>query len=103
LKVTSGKKTVREAFEDVTSSERLTGAIIFLIFFIFFMFAYAYGAAKLSWHYNMFIGNGSGSAYFWSIVCFFFSGFYYPFYGLFINPIASMRRNMSIVGGRMRA
>lgn len=100
LEVASGKKTVREAFEDVAPSGNIAWVIMGVILILFFWFAYGYGAAKLSWHYNIFVGNGSGSAYLWSIVCFFFSSFYYPFYALFLNPVASMRRNMSIVGGR---
>ncbi len=79
------------------------GAILMFILAFGFYFAYAYGAAKLSWHYNLYVGNGSGAAFAYSLLCFFFSGFYYPFYALFLNPISEMKRaNLVTVGGSRR-
>jgi hypothetical protein len=50
------------------------------------VFLYSYGAAKLSYTYNMSINNGS-MVYFWSFLCFFFSSIYYPYYAFFLNPL----------------
>ena len=94
------KKERFEGTEAVPTSAMggVAAVLVFLVMFVFY-FAYAYGAAKLSWHYNIYVGNGSGSAFMWSLVCFFFSGFYYPFYSLFLNPVSSMKR-ANLVGGR---
>ena len=51
-----------------------------------------YGAARLSYFYNKNIGN-SGSAVMWSIVAFFFSDFYYPYYSYFLNPLSEKSSN----------
>jgi hypothetical protein len=94
------KKERFEGTEAVPTSEMggVAAILMFLVALIFY-FSYAYGAAKLSWHYNIYVGNGSGSAFFYSLVCFFFSGLYYPFYALFLNPLSSMKR-ANLVGGR---
>jgi ABC-type antimicrobial peptide transport system permease subunit len=60
---------------------------------------YCYGAAMLSYNYNMSIGNG-GYAMIWAILCYFFSGIYYPYYALFLNPLNN--NNTVMVGGRKK-
>jgi len=67
-----------------------TGAVIAFILGVI----YCYGAAILSYKYNMSIGNG-GYAMMWAILCYFFSGIYYPYYALFLNPL----NNRVMVGG----
>jgi hypothetical protein len=66
-----------------------------LIFFLF-GFIYCYGAAKLSYSYNMSIGNG-GSAFMWAFLCYFFAAIYYPYYAIILNPVAPV-----MSGGRRR-
>lgn len=87
-----------------TSNMSVGGAIIILIFFLLLWFLGNYGAARLSYCYNISIGNSKGAATAWSILCFFFSGLYYPIYGLFLNPLCSKTGNAASVltGGRRR-
>ena len=66
------------------------------LLFIAFGFIYCYGAAKLSYSYNMSIGNG-GSAFMWAFICYFFAAIYYPYYAIMLNPAASV-----MSGGRRR-
>jgi hypothetical protein len=63
----------------------ITGKIILFIIALF-IFLFSYGAAKLSYSYNMSINNGS-MVYFWCLMCFFFSLIYYPYYAFFLNPL----------------
>jgi hypothetical protein len=69
---------------------------------LFFSFVYSYGAAKLSYAYNTSVG--SSSAFLWSILAFMFSGFYYPYYAFFVNPVGAPSGStpLPIVGGRRR-
>ena len=71
-------------------------AVLIVIFLVVMTisFIYSYGAAKLSYCYNTSIGNAE-SAFIWSLLAYFFSGFYYPFYALFLNPLCAVK-----VGGR---
>jgi len=71
-------------------------------FFLISLFLYSYGAAKLSYAYNTSVG--SSNAFLWSILAFFFSGFYYPFYAYFVNPVGASPASTlpSLVGGRRR-
>ena len=62
-------------------------------------FLYSYGAAKLSYNYNMSMNNGS-IVYFWCLLCFFFATIYYPYYALFLNPVLPISVVGVRVGGR---
>jgi hypothetical protein len=62
-----------------------TGLVILGIFIM--IFANLYGAARLSWCYNTFHGASGGEKIIWSVLSFFFSGFYYPFYAIFLDPV----------------
>lgn len=87
------------------SAGSMVGIIIFFVFLIFvFSFIYSYGASKLSYSYNIYVGNGTGSAFFWSVVNFFFSGLYYPYYAFFLNPVPKMAvvTTTAITGGMRR-
>jgi len=63
-----------------------------------FTFLYCYGAAKLSYSYNM--ANNGSMIYLWCILCFFFAAIYYPYYAFFLNPVLPIATVM--VGGRRR-
>ena len=72
----------------------LGGAVVGGVFFIIIIciiygFLIAYGAANLSYCYNLSLGNGSDVAFFYSVICFFFPTFYYPYYSLFLNPLCA--------------
>ena len=71
-------------------------------FFLISSFLYSYGAAKLSYAYNTSVG--SSSTFLWSILAFFFSGFYYPYYAYFVNPVGASPASTlpSLVGGKRR-
>jgi len=89
-----------ESFSSIESLQEspgifAAGATVGLLF-IAFGFIYCYGAAKLSYNYNMSIGNG-GSAFMWAFLCNFFAAIYYPYYAIMLNPTASV-----MSGGRRR-
>ena len=68
-------------------------------FFLVTAFLYSFGAAKLSYAYNTSIG--SSSTFLWSILAFFFSGFYYPYYAYFVNPVGATPA-AAMMGGRRK-
>jgi hypothetical protein len=79
------------------------GSYLFTISIVFLItsFLYSYGAAKLSYAYNTSVG--SSNTFLWSILAFFFSGFYYPFYAFFVNPVgAPPSITTPLIGGRRR-
>lgn len=62
----------------------------------------AFGAARQSYCYNIYIGNTEGVAILFAILCFFFPHFYYPFYALFLNPVCDLgKKNKGVMGGLM--
>jgi hypothetical protein len=96
-----------ENFEDSTNGAIQSGALpmgafmFSVLFGIVVVVLYAYGAAKLSYCYSIQQGMPNGTAFMWSILAFFFCGWYYPFYGLYLNPIcnsAAVRNKMQSGG-----
>ena len=57
------------------------------------MIIFSYGAAKVNWTVNQ--------SYFWAIIAFLFSGFYYPYYAFFQAP-SSVSGIMQAIGARRR-
>ena len=82
----------KESFDGSTSSNSSGGIIIILLILVIWIIIYAYGAARLSYFYNMNNGN-SGSALFYSVLAFLFADFYYPMYSYFLNPQSAKGRN----------
>jgi hypothetical protein len=82
----------KESFTSIpetTTIGAFIGPIILLaILTLIYGFLYSYGAARLSYAYCLYSGNNFAA--FWSVVCFFFSGFYYPYYALMLNPTLSL-------------
>lgn len=72
--------------------QSLAFVIISMIFMLIIGFLCSYGAAKLSWCYNKFNGADNSTCLGWSILAFFFSGLYYPIYGVFLNPLCTLTR-----------
>lgn len=72
-----------------------------IIFTIVFCFMYGYGAASLSYCYNKSMGRSDMEAVMWAITAYIFGGLYYPYYGVFLNPLCGGRPS-TIVGGRRR-
>jgi hypothetical protein len=92
----------KEPFENQTGQPDSSGfAIIGILFYVLIMIvlyvAYSYGAARISYCYNIYLGESSGTATMWSILAFLFSGYYYPMYGIFLAPCATKGGQM---GGR---
>jgi hypothetical protein len=74
-------------------NHQFVSGIIFIGFYLLLMLISAIGAARLSYNYNISIGNTGGAALSFSILNFFFYGFYYPYYALFLDPLGNKRRN----------
>ena len=79
-----------------------TGAIVAVFLYGFLVFLYfcitiaqPFASARLSYCYNIYIGNGD-YAWPWSILCFFTGGLYNVYYSLFINPLCSMKKSGNI-------
>ncbi len=74
-----------------------TLAVLSVLVGLLLSFLYSYGAAKLSYCYNVSSGN-AGAAMIYSVLAFFFSGLYYPYYAWFVNPLCVVQQ----VGGRRK-
>lgn len=61
-----------------------------LIIYIIVLLIVAFGAAKLSYSYNMFIGTSNGMSIVYAVLAFIFSELYYPFYAYFIDPLSML-------------
>jgi len=80
-------------------AEVFMGVGVFMVIFILIIaIAVCYGAARLSWCYNTFYGADSVSKVIFSVLCFIFPNFYYPFYALFLDPVCGRVKNQS--GGK---
>jgi hypothetical protein len=82
-----------------TTSYSMMGAYSVVVFvgILILIVANLYGAARLSWCYNTFYGTTGFLRFFWSFLCFFNSGLYYPFYAIFLDPVCG---RVAQVGGR---
>ena len=81
----------KESFVDSTATTSPVFAsagelFIYIIFLVILCFLYGYGAARLSYCYNIASGSSSSTALMWSILAYIFSGWSYPYYGVFLNP-----------------
>lgn len=64
-------------------------------------FLYCYGAARLSYSYNLYTQNTS-YALLWAFLCFIFPYMYYPYYAIMLNPVGLMATSGQMVGGSRR-
>ena len=62
-----------------------------IIIYLVFIFVFSYGAAKLSYAYNVSIGTSSGMTMVYSVLSFFLSSLYYPYYAMFLNPVGQKK------------
>jgi hypothetical protein len=104
MRLTSpGAKSVKvEKFQDVESGSSVLMAsvgVIWLVFLILWFIACAVGAARLSWCYNMYVGNTVGISIFYAILASIFNGFYFPFYGIFLSPLCGMKAGVVSAAG----
>ena len=92
-KTTATTATTAAAATDTASADSILQTFyILLIVYIVLVFVYSYGAAKLSWGYNYYVGNSWGISFFYSFLAFIFSEFYYPLYAYLLNPIYNIRK-----------
>ena len=63
-------------------------SMIFITMYLAFILLFAYGAASLSYNYNVSIGTSGELTLVYSILAFVFSSFYYVYYALFLNPLS---------------
>ena len=87
-----------EKFTGSQAEDVLGVSIIGLLFIVIIAIAVCYGAARLSWCYGTYNGDSTTSKVIFSVLCFLFPNFYYPFYALFLNPLCGRTKNQS--GGR---
>jgi len=97
LSLLAAKPYLQKSYENFTGysdEQEVSSGSLFaiVIFIIIFAVVYGYGASRLSYHYNISIGN-SGYAMMWSVLAFFFADFYYPMYSFFLNPLSAKSRN----------
>jgi hypothetical protein len=76
-----------EAF-DVGEIMRGAGVIV-IIPMVLLTLLYSVGAALLSYHYNVYMGNSQWGI-FWAIGAYLFSGLYYPYYAFFVDPLPTL-------------
>jgi hypothetical protein len=78
--------TRREMFKGSSSSEEIgIASMVGIGLILMLAILYSYGAARLSYFYNVNTGN-AGYAMMWSILAFLLSDVYYPYYSFFLNP-----------------
>lgn len=85
-----GRQT--EGFTDMTSilgslQSLYSSLPILLIFHLSTMILYGLGAARLSYCYQMNTNPTASLFYLYVVLAFVFSPVYYPFYGIFLNPL----------------
>ena len=83
------KFTTLERFADTDGKDTTlsTGTVVLIISMIVISLIYTGGAISLSWNYNTYLGASFGIKIFYAILVFIFPSFYYPLYGLLLNPI----------------
>ena len=70
------------------------GTIMFISSSLIISILFSYGAAKLS--YDRFQSLG------WAVIAFLFSGFYYPYYALFVSTPSPISPPLGMLGARRR-
>ena len=78
-------------------AEGVLGMGIAMVFILIIAFFVCYGAARLSWCYNTFYGESTSIKVIFSLLCFIFPYYYYPFYALFLDPVCGRKAQ---VGGK---
>jgi hypothetical protein len=78
------------------ANQSLAIIILFIMIYVIIVLLMMYGAARLSFCYNTYYGADSGTALLFSILSAIFSTLYYPFYGIFLNPLCNLQKT----GGR---
>ena len=64
--------------------------------------AYGYGAANLSYCLNKSLGHSEMESLLWAALAFVFNMVYYPYYGIFLNPVCASSARRSMNGGGRR-
>ena len=81
-------------------------AKIAVVFLIIILILQCVSSAKLSYSYNLSIGNSQMVALLYAILCFVFPYFYFPYYSFFLFSAAASgngsNRNTGMAGGAWR-
>lgn len=86
------KSWIREKFDGMWVDN--ASATMWFLISLLPMLIFSYGAAKLNYSVNQ--------SMFWSIVAFWFSGLYYPYYAFFQAPTGVISSTFAAVGARRR-
>jgi hypothetical protein len=95
-----GKETFMNNGTQVNATVGIAAFLFYVLIGVAFYCLYAYGAARLSYCYNIYNGSDAMTATMWSLLAFLFSGWYYPIYGVFLNPVCGIGPKQ--IGGRRR-
>lgn len=76
-----------------------SGIMYSIGFILLLLFVQAIGSARLSYCYNISIGNSEGVAFLYAILCFIFPSLYYPYYSFFLNTTCSSSARSGFMGG----
>jgi hypothetical protein len=68
-------------------------------FILLLMFIHGMASARLSYCYNISIGNTEGVAFLFAILCFLFPSLYFPYYSFILNPTCYTSARSGFVGG----
>ena len=105
---TDGSTTTATTTTDLQINPAITHSldalfVVYTIVSITISVIYCFGAARLSYCYNIVQGSSSGTAIFWAFLAFLFAPIYYPIYGLLFASCGSVAANsMRKVGGGRR-
>ena len=80
----------------IVAKQSLAIVILVIIIYLIIVVLMMYGAARLSYCYNIYYGETPGTALLFAILSAIFSHLYYPFYGIFLNPLCNLQKT----GGR---
>ena len=88
-----------EGFADVSGVSHAVGTVgiktfgfLWSIAVLILLLCNVFGAVHLSWCYNKYIGTPTSLSIFYGTLCFFFPMLYYPFYGVFLDPLCGVKK-----------
>jgi Na+/H+ antiporter NhaC len=90
------KEHFNDSSDSAVAKQSFAIIILIILIYVIIMFLAIYGAARLSYCYNIYYGADSSTALGFAILSGIFSSIYYPFYGIFLNPLCNLQKT----GGR---
>jgi hypothetical protein len=107
LSLLSGPRSPERVTEEAGKISWIAGAtgavgVVFVFVVLAYFFFYNYGAAHLSYCYTQGIGYSGAGSVLWAVLAWLFSGFYYPYYSIFLADCGARSANNNMVGGKRR-